>query len=220
MQMLATTAQMKELDRIAIQERGIPSLELMERAAHEVARAVVELVGPAKGPKGPCSVAVLGAEEGRPLTPEEQRELDAVRAVVESRSDDPTQRIGVLCGPGNNGGDGIAAARLLLEAGYRVRAFLVGDRAKLTRDSQAMEEKLAVAGGKLEPLRLEDRATATWLSTCDCLIDALFGVGLKRPLAGYNDPLPEFRRRPAGCWCCRRSPGSGSRRSDFSRGGY
>ena len=188
MQMLATTAQMKELDRIAIQERGIPSLELMERAAHEVARAVVELVGPAKGPKGrigtACSVAVLRAEEGRPLTPEEQRELDAVRAVVESRSDDPTQQIGVLCGPGNNGGDGIAAARLLLEAGYRVRAFLVGDRAKLTRDSQAMEEKLAVAGGKLEPLDLGDRVTTAWLSTCDCLIDALFGVGLKRPLEG------------------------------------
>ena len=38
MQMLASTAQMKELDRAAIQERGIPSLELMERAARAVAR--------------------------------------------------------------------------------------------------------------------------------------------------------------------------------------
>ena len=46
MQMLATTAQMKELDRIAIQKRGIPSLELMERAAHEVARAVVFFAAP------------------------------------------------------------------------------------------------------------------------------------------------------------------------------
>ena len=50
MRMLATTEQMRELDRTAIEERGIPSLELVENAAREVAQAVADLVGPVKGP--------------------------------------------------------------------------------------------------------------------------------------------------------------------------
>ena len=177
MRMLATTEQMRELDRTAIEERGIPSLELMENAAREVAQAVADLVGPVKGPRpdgrigGAVSVAVL-TSRGEPLTPEEQREADEIRAVVESKNSDLTQRIALFCGPGNNGGDGIAAARLLREWGYRVRAFLVGDRTKMTPDARAMEERLAEAGGALEPLDLEDRLLTAWLSTCDCYVDA------------------------------------------------
>ena len=184
--MLATTAQMKELDRIAIEERGIPSLELMEQAAHAVAQEVVNLVGPVQnrtGPEGTTSFLFM-TRTGEEPTQEEQREIEELRTIVESKNTDPTPRIAAFCGPGNNGGDGIAAARLLLEAGYRVRVFLIGDRAKMTPDARAMEEKLKAAGGQLEPLDLEDQRTATWLSTCDCFVDALFGVGLKRPLAG------------------------------------
>lgn len=191
MSMLATTEQMRELDRRTIEERGIPSLELMENAAREAAQAVVDLVGPVKGPRRPdgvigsaVSVAFVMMEDSREPTPEEQREMEAVRAIVESKNTDPTQRIAVFCGPGNNGGDGIAAARILLEEGYRVRTFLVGDRNKMTPDARAMEERLAEAGGALEPLDLEDRLLTAWLSTCDCYVDALFGVGLKRPVEG------------------------------------
>ena len=70
MRMLATTEQMRELDRTAIEERGIPSLELMENAAREVAQAVADLVGPVKGPRpdgrigGAVSVAVLTSRGG------------------------------------------------------------------------------------------------------------------------------------------------------------
>ena len=184
--MLATTAQMKELDRVAIEERGIPSLELMENAARAVAQEVVNLVGPTQnrtGPEGTTSFLFM-TRTGEEPTQEEQREIEELRAIVESKNTDPTPRVAVLCGPGNNGGDGIAAARLLLEAGYRVRAFLVGDRGKMTPDALAMEEKLKAAGGELEALDLEDQRTAAWLSTCDCFMDALFGVGLKRPLTG------------------------------------
>ena len=188
--MLATTAQMKELDRIAIEERGIPSLELMENAAQAVAQAVVNLVGEVREPipedgiiGGATSVCFL-MKTGEEPTPEQQREMEELRAIVESKNTNPTQRIGIFCGPGNNGGDGIAAARLLLEAGYRVRTFLVGNREKMTPDALAMEAKLNAAGGQLEPLDLEDQHTTTWLATCDCFVDALFGVGLKRPLAG------------------------------------
>ena len=52
MEILARMAQMKELDRIAIEERGIPSLELMENAAQAVVQEVVNLVGPPQEPKG------------------------------------------------------------------------------------------------------------------------------------------------------------------------
>ena len=54
----------------------------------------------------------------------------------------------------------------------------------MTPDSRAMEEKLAAAGGALESFRVEDQRAMVWLSTCSCLVDALFGVGLKRPLEG------------------------------------
>lgn len=153
MEILASTAQMKELDRIAIEERGIPSLELMENAAQAVAQAVMDLVGPAKNPKGADGPACIGfmTKTGEEPTLEEQREMEELRSIVESKNADPTQRIGIFCGPGNNGGDGVAAARILLEAGYRVRAFLVGDRAKMTPDERAMEEKLKDAGASWNP---------------------------------------------------------------------
>lgn len=197
MEILARMAQMKELDRIAIEERGIPSLELMENAAQAVVQEVVNLVGPPQEPKGviaSCIGVIVSSGSGQP-TAEEQREMEELRSIVESKNTDPTQRIGIFCGPGNNGGDGVAAARILLEAGYRVRAFLVGDRAKMTPDERAMEEKLKAAGGELESLDLNDQRTTVWMSTCDCFVDALFGVGLQRPLAGEFLALVQWLNR-------------------------
>lgn len=196
---LATMAQMKELDRIAIEERGIPSLELMENAAKAVAQAVVNLAGPADGrrPDGVIATATSVVRMRRETEPtaEEQREAEAAENIILSKNTDPTPRIGIFCGPGNNGGDGVAAARFLLEAGYRVRAFLLGNREKMTPDERAMEEKLKQAGGELESLDLEDRRTMAWLSTCDCFVDALFGVGLQRPLAGEFLALVQWLNR-------------------------
>lgn len=192
MQALATAAQMRELDRIAIQERGIPSLKLMEHAAQAVADTVRELVGPRPdGPIATLSTSLIVMSKGEEPTPEEQREIDEIREIVESKNADPTPRVAVFCGPGNNGGDGIAAARLLMGMGYHVRAFLIGDREKMTPDARENEARLIAAGGKLEPftIRLEDPAACdrkqlAWLSTCDCVVDAMFGVGLSRPVTG------------------------------------
>ena len=195
---IATTAQMKELDRIAIQERHIPSLELMENAAQAVAQRVAELLSPDGGITGSASAIGFIVSCGGQPTAEEQRQMDELRAVAESKNTDPTPRIALFCGPGNNGGDGIAAARLLMGMGYQVRALLVGDRAKMTPDARAMEEKLLAAGGALEDFTVDMASRETlettmgfehqkllaWLSTCDCMVDALFGVGLKRPLEG------------------------------------
>lgn len=201
---LATAAQMKELDRRAIEELGVPSLELMENAARAVADTVWELLNPPEDEFSPIghgqSVVIVAKKKGAPPpTSEEQAQADELRAIVESKNDDPTPRIGVFCGPGNNGGDGVAAARLLMGMGpCQVRAFFVGDRAKMTPDEKAMEDKLIAAGGCLEDFLVdmtsretleatmdyEQQKLLTWISTCDCIVDALFGIGLTRPVEG------------------------------------
>jgi ADP-dependent NAD(P)H-hydrate dehydratase / NAD(P)H-hydrate epimerase len=85
------------------------------------------------------------------------------------------ETVAVLCGPGNNGGDGFVAARHLLERGYRVRLGFDGDPSKLPADAAAMAARYK---GTIEPLGegLFDRA--------DVIVDGLFGAGLARPIEG------------------------------------
>lgn len=99
----------------------------------------------------------------------------------------------LFCGPGNNGGDGVAAARLLRERDVPVRAFLVGDREKMTADTRAMEVRLREAGGQLEDFVPEEAARAA--KTAGVLVDALFGVGLSRPLEGDPRTAVEIMNR-------------------------
>jgi ADP-dependent NAD(P)H-hydrate dehydratase / NAD(P)H-hydrate epimerase len=81
----------------------------------------------------------------------------------------------VLCGPGNNGGDGFVAARHLKEQGCNVRLALLGDAKALTGDAAAMAHKWR---GQIEPLTVHSADGAT------LVVDALFGAGLSRPLDG------------------------------------
>ena len=197
---LAASAQMKELDRLAIEEQGVPSLELMEHAAQAVADTVWELLQPDESMcASSIGVIFMHKKDAPPPTGEEQRQEDEIREIVERKNTDPTPRVAVFCGPGNNGGDGVACARLLMErGGCQVRAFFVGDRSRMTPDERAMEEKLTAAGGCLEDFTVdmtsretleaamdyEQQKILAWLSTCDCMVDALFGIGLKRPVEG------------------------------------
>ncbi len=86
----------------------------------------------------------------------------------------------VLCGPGNNGGDGFVVARLLAEQGWPVKVFLLGDKSALKGDAA-----LAAADwqGELAPLTAQSAAAA------DLVVDALFGAGLSRPLDGIAAEL-------------------------------
>jgi hydroxyethylthiazole kinase-like uncharacterized protein yjeF len=84
-------------------------------------------------------------------------------------------RVAVLCGPGNNGGDGFVAARLLQEAGYHVGVALVGERGALKGDAATMAERWT------GPLAASFRGFA---DGADLIIDALFGAGLDRPVEG------------------------------------
>jgi hydroxyethylthiazole kinase-like uncharacterized protein yjeF len=84
-------------------------------------------------------------------------------------------RIIVVAGPGNNGGDGFVAARLLAERGYRAEVMLLGNAATLKGDAAqaATRWKGAVAAPDPEALK-----------GADVIIDALFGAGLDRPVEG------------------------------------
>lgn len=90
----------------------------------------------------------------------------------------------VFCGSGNNGGDGVAAARYLLQCGVSVRAFLVGRREKMTHDCREMETRLQEEGGTLEDLDLQEEGLAELLAKAGVIVDAIFGLGLKRPVTG------------------------------------
>jgi len=122
---LPDAAGQRAADAWAIGERGIPSLDLMERAGHGLA------------------------------------ELAADTA--------PDGRVVVVCGPGNNGGDGFVAARLLAGWGREVRVLLVGDAAKLTDDARANVERLPVP---VEPFAFDVLPGAA------VVVDALLGTGI------------------------------------------
>ena len=152
---LTTAAQMRELDRQAIEGRSIPSIDLMERAAEGVAQAALELL-----PRRP----------GR-------------------------CRGAALCGAGNNGGDGIAAARLLFLRGVQIRALLVGDYEKLTPDALEETRRLSECGVELEQFDPMDQGQRAWVLGCDVVIDALFGVGLSRPVTPETAEGENFQFR-------------------------
>ena len=92
----------------------------------------------------------------------------------------------VLCGPGNNGGDGFIAARLLRERGLSVRVHLLGDVRRLRGD--AAEAARRWAG----PI---DTCAALELATAGLVVDGLFGAGLSRDLDGEARALVELVNR-------------------------
>ena len=98
----------------------------------------------------------------------------AVAACARRRWPD-ARRILVLAGPGNNGGDGFVAARVLAEAGLEVVVATLGEREALRGDAAAAA---AAWTGETRPLA---QADYDWP---DLIVDALFGAGLSRPLEG------------------------------------
>ena len=93
-------------------------------------------------------------------------------AVMERWSPRPTV---VLCGPGNNGGDGFVVARILKEAGWPVRVSLLGSEERLKGDAKLNAERWSEPVGSLAPSDPADAAL---------VVDALFGAGLSRPVDG------------------------------------
>jgi NAD(P)H-hydrate epimerase len=120
---------MRGADAWAIQQQGIPSLELMETAGGAVAEAVAEL-----GPDGP---------------------------------------VRVVCGKGNNGGDGLVAARRLRELGVETEVLLLWPAGELSDDSEANLARLGQAGVR----ELGEGEAAAALEGSGAVVDAIFGTG-------------------------------------------
>ena len=141
--------QMREADRVTIEEIGIPSPVLMECAGRQVV------------------------------------------STLQQRFDDlPLLRVAVLCGTGNNGGDGFVVARTLLQAGD-ASVFLVGRVADVRGDARVNLEIL----GRLGHTVVEVTDEQEWdlhfsdIATCGLVVDALFGTGLSRPLEGLYETI-------------------------------
>ncbi len=129
-----SAAQVRDLDRRAIDEFGIAGYELMCRAG--------------------------GAT------------LDALCALWPAAS-----TIAVLCGPGNNGGDGYVVARLARARGLGTAVVTLGDPRALSGDARRAYEDYSADGGRCVPW-------SPAVLEADVIVDALFGTGLARPPSG------------------------------------
>jgi ADP-dependent NAD(P)H-hydrate dehydratase / NAD(P)H-hydrate epimerase len=119
--------EMRAVDRWAISDRGVPSLELMENAGRAVAESAAK------------------AATGR--------------------------RVAVVCGKGNNGGDGLVVARLLAEMGYEADALLLWSEGEFTHDAAENLERFPSAR------HVEAAELPGALEGASVVVDAIFGTG-------------------------------------------
>ena len=148
---------MREIDRLTTEKYGIPSILLMENAAHAVARIITEKLG--------------GSVAGKSFL--------------------------ILCGKGNNGGDGAALARILWTQGAFAQVILIGE-INQTRDDAETNFKILqkLTFDSLFPLRKTNLEICTTLDDWykflggtpfikqSVVVDCLFGTGLNKPLSG------------------------------------
>jgi len=100
------------------------------------------------------------------------------------------ERVGILCGKGNNGGDGFVVARKLVEAGRAVRVLLLSDPEELRGDAAVMFQNMLQ---KLQPLKAAplivreasglDSSDAAEIFAADVIVDAILGTGFRPPVS-------------------------------------
>jgi len=100
------------------------------------------------------------------------------------------KRIGVICGKGNNGGDGFVAARKLHQAGKDVRVLLLSEPSALRRDAAEMFTKLPVAPVTVSSQEQLKAEPARAVFVADVLVDAILGTGFRPPVSGlYGEAI-------------------------------
>lgn len=144
-----TGAQIHELDDYTIEHEPIASVDLMERAAKAIARAI--------------------SEQWSTLTP-----------------------IVVFAGPGNNGGDALAVARLLATANYSVSVYLFNISGHLSADCAANRQRLKECKQIQTFTEVTQEFDPPQLDEQTLVIDGLFGSGLNKPLAGGFASLVKY----------------------------
>ncbi len=109
-----------------------------------------------------------------------------VKVLEETWGNLEDKTIGVLCGKGNNGGDGLVTARLLKQKKASVVVILTGEEEDLSGEPLKQFQKAKAAKVPLIPLTNADglKSVRVALEECDLLVDALFGTGLSRPIEG------------------------------------
>ena len=177
---ILTRSQVRELDRRAVEELGIPSFTLMENAAREAAREAQRLLR-AHGVSQ--SMNRLGQPDSKDDIPRTLAEVQAWKDSL-NFSAEPTV---VLCGPGNNGGDGLALARTLRNRGHAVSVIYCGPRDGLASagpDVQHNAGLLAKLGIALRQVcdGPSAREIQPLLHRAPLIVDALFGTGLTRAI--------------------------------------
>ena len=102
-------------------------------------------------------------------------------------------KIAIICGTGNNGGDGLGVARLLKEAGYNVEVWIVQGNVPESPDFKINLERLS---GKIDVSFIHEKKHPD-LSSFDVIVDAIFGSGLSRPPEGiYADVIEKINQAP------------------------
>src|SRR5207253_3611626 len=114
-----------------------------------------------------------------------------VAAMEAMYSDLSDREVAVLCGRGNNGGDGLVVARTLLQRGVDVSVFLIGTISDVRGDARTNLEIL----GRLGLTAVEIADSQAWelhfseVTDCTLIVDAIFGTGLNAPLAGLIESV-------------------------------
>lgn len=119
-----------------------------------------------------------------------ERAASVVAREIAGRWDETTPVV-VFAGPGNNGGDALAVARMLHRDGYKVETFLINPTGTLSPDCKANRDRLqALEGAALT--EVTSQFEAPQLTPDTLVVDGLFGTGLKRPLTGGFASLVKF----------------------------
>src|SRR5919206_4369620 len=115
-----------------------------------------------------------------------------VVAAIEASFETALQgRVAVLCGRGNNGGDGFVVARTLLQRGIDTAVFVIGSLAQVRGDARTNLDIL----GRLGVTVVEINDEQSWelhfseISQCTLIVDAIFGTGLRSPLGGMLETV-------------------------------
>ncbi len=121
-----------------------------------------------------------------PIPSVELMERAAVKCVERITQLYDTSRIfKIFCGLGNNGGDGLAIARMLLEKGYQVQAYVINYSDKYTEDFSINHTRLKGLDDEAI-IEIHSKDTLPQFNHNDVIIDALFGIGLTKPLHGLT----------------------------------
>ena len=99
------------------------------------------------------------------------------------------QRISILVGKGNNGGDGLVIARQLAHTGHDVYIFLVSPADSFTGEAAINLQIAKNLGLRIEAILGEKEAWKRWMTNCELLVDAIFGTGLR---GAVRDPIATF----------------------------